>query len=181
MMQQVNIKQLAKISGFSISTVSKALNNCNEISDLTKSKIKDLAVHYNYVPNTDAIALRKKRTNTVAVFFPENQMGKYVPILQKIENEVRSKGFRLIVSQFGNKKSKCPPDTMITGIDSLVFFREGTEAEAPKSRFLYCNKNTPAIEYSFAPQNFENSENQENMGKLIGKNLVKMASLKQRN
>lgn len=42
MTSEVNMKQLSQMSGYSISTVSKALNDKNDISQETINKIKDL-------------------------------------------------------------------------------------------------------------------------------------------
>ena len=39
----INIKDVAKISGYSIGTVSKALNDYPDINEKTKQKIKDIA------------------------------------------------------------------------------------------------------------------------------------------
>lgn len=39
----ITLKELAKMEGVSVSTVSKALANSSEISDATKDKIKELA------------------------------------------------------------------------------------------------------------------------------------------
>ena len=46
-----NIKDLAKYCNVSISTVSYALNDSNEISEETKARIKAAAKDLNYVPN----------------------------------------------------------------------------------------------------------------------------------
>ena len=42
------LKELAKIAGVSVSTVSKALNDSNDIGDDTKQRIVDLAITYGY-------------------------------------------------------------------------------------------------------------------------------------
>ena len=63
----VTLKELSNLSGFSVSTVSKALNNKLDISIETRKAIKDIAKKHHYVPNNFAVALRVKRTQTVAV------------------------------------------------------------------------------------------------------------------
>ena len=47
----VTLKQLAKELNVSISTVSKALNNSEEIGEDTVRRVKELAKLYNYRPN----------------------------------------------------------------------------------------------------------------------------------
>ena len=50
-MKKSTIKDISKASGFSNSTVSKALNNSKEISKKTRDKIKNIANNLNYKPN----------------------------------------------------------------------------------------------------------------------------------
>ncbi|WP_084221520.1 LacI family DNA-binding transcriptional regulator [Winogradskyella sp. PG-2] len=54
----VTIKEISSLSGYSISTVSKALNNKLEISKATREIIKSIAKRHNYVPNNYAVSLR---------------------------------------------------------------------------------------------------------------------------
>lgn len=51
MKSKATLKELAKELGVSTSTVSKALSNSPEISELTKIKIKEFAQLKNYKPN----------------------------------------------------------------------------------------------------------------------------------
>lgn len=66
----MSLKQISNISGFSISTVSKALNGKSDISSKTKNVIKKIAQDYNYVPNYTALSLRRQKSNTLAVIVP---------------------------------------------------------------------------------------------------------------
>ena len=51
----VTLKQLAKKLNVSVSTVSKALNNSDEISLETISKVQNLAKELNYTRNKTAL------------------------------------------------------------------------------------------------------------------------------
>ena len=54
------IKDISKITGFSMSTVSKALNDKEDISDETKLIIRKAALDNNYKPNHYAVMLRRR-------------------------------------------------------------------------------------------------------------------------
>ncbi len=69
--KSINMIQLAKELGLSISTVSKALGDSHEISASTKKRVFDLAAKYNYKPNPFASNLRKKKGTQIAVIIPE--------------------------------------------------------------------------------------------------------------
>ena len=66
----VTLKQLAKQLNVSVSTVSKAINNNPEISQLTIDRVKKLAEYYNYRPNQVALNLKNNQTKTIGVIIP---------------------------------------------------------------------------------------------------------------
>lgn len=70
-MKGINMIQLAKELGLSVSTVSKALGDSYEISASTKKRVLDLAKQYNYKPNPFASSLRKKKSKQIAVIIPD--------------------------------------------------------------------------------------------------------------
>lgn len=105
MITSITLKEMAKLSGYSISTVSKALNDEHDISDLTKNKIKEIANIYNYIPNRQARALRNKKTNIIAVVLPKFCLKKYANILEGFEEEAQSRGYRIIICQYDDKNN----------------------------------------------------------------------------
>ena len=64
----VTIKDVAKESGYSVTTVSYALNDHAGIPSKTKEKIKDVAKKLNYVPSAYASSLKSKKSFNIGVF-----------------------------------------------------------------------------------------------------------------
>ena len=64
--KKINIKELAKKLGLSVSSVSRALNGYDNISQQTKDKIFKTAKKYNYFPDLNARRLASKKTDTIA-------------------------------------------------------------------------------------------------------------------
>ena len=64
-----NIKDIAELTGFSKSTISRYLNN-GSVSDKTKKKIKEAIDELGYVPNSYARNLKKTKTNIIGVIIP---------------------------------------------------------------------------------------------------------------
>ena len=58
-MEQITIKEVAKLCGVGVSTVSRAINNHPDINPETKQKILDIIKEYNYVPNNSARNLKR--------------------------------------------------------------------------------------------------------------------------
>ena len=53
------IKDIARISGYSIGTVSRVLNNKTDVSDKARSVIESVIREQNYQPNDNAKRLKK--------------------------------------------------------------------------------------------------------------------------
>jgi LacI family transcriptional regulator len=67
-----NIYELAKMTGYSVSTVSKALNNTGRISAETRKKILDKATEMNYVASYYAKTLSLKKSWIIGVIYSDN-------------------------------------------------------------------------------------------------------------
>lgn len=97
---RVNIYELAKATGFSSSTVSKALNNTGRISEKTKKIILEKARELNYVASYHAKALTQKKSWIIAVIFSDNLgIGLSHPhfsvILENFKQEVERSGYEV--------------------------------------------------------------------------------------
>lgn len=67
------IKDIANELGISVTAVSKALNDRDDISDELKVKVREVAEKLNYSPNTIAQRLVNKKSNTIGVFVLSRQ------------------------------------------------------------------------------------------------------------
>lgn len=57
----VTIKDIARESGYSVSTVSRVLNHRNDVSPDAKKKIEKVVAAYNFVPNNNAKHLKQSK------------------------------------------------------------------------------------------------------------------------
>lgn len=101
-----SIKEVSKKSGFSISTVSRALNGYDDVSLETKEKIMKIANELNYFPNAGARSLVKKTSNLVGVFFGDiNNSGFdhpfFLDVISALREELGEAGYDLVI--FANK------------------------------------------------------------------------------
>ncbi|MFC5046976.1 LacI family DNA-binding transcriptional regulator [Aquimarina hainanensis] len=71
MSKRITLKDISRLSGFSISTISKALHDDPDISFKTKRKIRELASVYNYVPNFLAKCLKDDTPNVIGISIPK--------------------------------------------------------------------------------------------------------------
>lgn len=93
-----NIKDVAKIAGCSISTVSYALNDDKRIPDVTAERIKKIANDIGYLPSAAARNLKKKNTRTVLVAISDFGGPVYHELLDGIHFEITKHNYTMIVS-----------------------------------------------------------------------------------
>ncbi len=69
-----SLKDISKICGVSVATVSKALNDHKDIGEDTKKYIKEVAKEIGYSPNLSARALKTNKTHGIGVLFVDDAM-----------------------------------------------------------------------------------------------------------
>jgi LacI family transcriptional regulator len=98
--QKVNINDIAKKTGLSISTVSRVLNGKAEqfrIGKKSQQKIKDAAKELNYIPNLFAANLRTGKSNTIALIVPSLSNPFFADLASMLNSELRRFGFTTII------------------------------------------------------------------------------------
>ena len=95
-MAKPTIIDISKATGFSKSTISKALNDSKEISRRTKEKIKNYARKINYKPNFYASHMRKKFIKNVAVIIPDILNFYFAKVLKGAQQEFFNKGYDMM-------------------------------------------------------------------------------------
>ncbi|MBT8185024.1 MAG: LacI family transcriptional regulator [Eudoraea sp.] len=96
MKRKITLKHIARELDVSISTVSKALKNSDEISRDTKEKVQAFAKLYNYKPNNIAISLKNKRTKNIGVLIPDIVHHFFTTVFRGIEKYANEKGYNVI-------------------------------------------------------------------------------------
>jgi LacI family transcriptional regulator len=69
---QVKLKDLAEKTGYSITTVSRALAGYSDVSKKTRQHILEIATSLDYQPHQVAQQLRNQRTQTLGMIIPAN-------------------------------------------------------------------------------------------------------------
>lgn len=96
MKRKITLKHIARELGVSISTVSKALKNSNEIGADTKEKVQAFAKLYNYRPNNLAISLKSRRTYNIGVVIPDIVHYFFTTVFRGIEQYSKKHGYNVI-------------------------------------------------------------------------------------
>lgn len=122
-----NIKELAKISGYSVGTISKALNDYPDISEKTRDKIKKLAQEIGYMPSSFGKSLVTKKSYSIGIVFEEQSgFGLSHPffgeILSVIKDELEKYGYDLLLmnKHIGNFVNSYLQHCIQKGVDGVI-------------------------------------------------------------
>lgn len=96
MKAKATLKQIAKELNVSVSTVSKALNDSPEISEQTKTRIKEYAKLKNYKPNVIGLNLKNRKTKTIGLIIPNILNSFFAKVFTGIEKVAEEKGYNVI-------------------------------------------------------------------------------------
>lgn len=114
---KVTIKDIAKKSGVSISTVSKIISGKYKydnvkISDETVKRVLRIAKENDYEPDFGARLLSTGKTYTIGIYFPKTN-GKgfsfnhyYAGLISSIEKEAVNNGYDILMINYGAYKNK---------------------------------------------------------------------------
>lgn len=68
---QVSIKDIARLSGVSVATVSRVINENGRFSEETRQKVVEVIQKYQYETNSIAKSLRMSKSQTIGVLVPD--------------------------------------------------------------------------------------------------------------
>ncbi len=110
-----SIKDVAKLAGVSISTVSRVLSGSPNVGNSTRQRVEQAIETIGYKPNLLAQGLRSKRGNLIGLVVPEIHHETFSRLIEYTEEEVRAQGYNLIT---GNTHGQ--PDSEDEFIQSLL-------------------------------------------------------------
>jgi LacI family transcriptional regulator/LacI family purine nucleotide synthesis repressor len=93
-----SLKEIAVACNVSVATVSKALNDHNDISEETKELVRKTAREMNYLPNAHARALKTNRTKNIGVLFEDEAKNGlthdfFAGVLDSFKRTVEKRGY----------------------------------------------------------------------------------------
>lgn len=133
----VQLKDVASRSGFSLSTVSKVLNNAKtevKVSDATKEKIRVAARELGYKPNHAARTLRMRQSSTIGVIARESSdISKQLAFAEKYASR---KGYELLMALVRSVESRdeCEIQRLVRrGVDGLLVLSPSLDQKNTKA------------------------------------------------
>jgi LacI family transcriptional regulator len=120
---KVSIKDLARLAGVSVATVTRALQDRPDVSRETKIRILELAREHNYRPNSLARSLVTSRTNTVGIIVPDLTNPFFPALVRGIESTLWQAGYTVFLgdTNYEMRKEKETVDELISRqVDGVI-------------------------------------------------------------
>lgn len=95
---EATIKDVAKLAGVSVATISRVLNNSAVVSPETAEKVNEAIKELNYRPNFLGRNLRKRETNVILALVPSTEQTYYSEILHGMQVEALNHGYDVFMS-----------------------------------------------------------------------------------
>lgn len=121
----IKLEDIAKETGFSISTVSRVLSNSSyRVSEPIREKVLRAAADMGYEPNIAARSLRTDRTNTVGILVDDLLSPFTPPIVRGIQDFLHEHGFLSLIvnSDWDPDQEQSAIKTLLSRpVDGIIF------------------------------------------------------------
>ena len=101
-----NMKEIAKIAGVSLGTVSHVLNNSAPVREPLRKRVMDAVDALGYQPSALARGLRLDKTNIIGMIIPDVTNPFFPAVVRGAEDIAFANGYRLILCNTDNDHSK---------------------------------------------------------------------------
>ncbi|TDW30581.1 LacI family DNA-binding transcriptional regulator [Cryobacterium psychrophilum] len=94
----VTIRDVARVAGVSISTVSRALANPEQVAEATRHQVQETARTMGYRPNRNARALITGRTGSIGLVVPDLENPFFGSICKGVQARARAAGYAVFIA-----------------------------------------------------------------------------------
>ncbi len=152
----MTIKDIAKLCQTSVATVSRVINNDQNVADSTRKKVLAVIEEHNFVPNSTGRNLRTQKSDKILVLLPTMANQFYSRILHGIEAKAEEAGINILVAVTNLEKStelKYLDMLHMKQVDGCISFFNTLEPEkitelAQKFPFVQCCEPTLGADVS---------------------------------
>lgn len=104
--KRITIKDIARLSGVSVATVSLVLNNRKGVSKETRFRVQAIAEKLNYTPSALARGLVTQKTKTIGLIVSDITDPFYAELVKGVEDSAFNMGYSLILCNSDNQANK---------------------------------------------------------------------------
>ncbi len=145
---QVTIYDIAKMANVSASTVSRVVNNKQNVSAKTRARILKLLAEHNYVPNEAARGLVTQSSHMIGVLLTDIRTTQHTQGVYFIERELSSQGYSCIIHNTGRDQQSWVhyvQELSQRKIEALILMGSIYQADAMRAAIALFLPNVPVV------------------------------------
>ena len=96
---KVTIKDIAKVCGVSVSTVSRVLNSRPDVSEEVRSRVLEAVEQYGYIPNNSARDLVRSQSDNIGVVVRGTGNLFFADMIKTVSAEIERSGYTMVLHQ----------------------------------------------------------------------------------
>ncbi|MFZ0134383.1 MAG: LacI family DNA-binding transcriptional regulator [Desulfobacterales bacterium] len=100
-MAKLNMADIARLSGVSLATVSRAIHTPDKVRDETRSKVLDAIREHNYIYNAAAADLSRRHSKVIGLLIPTTRSPVFAETILAIQEYCQSAGYAVILGNTG--------------------------------------------------------------------------------
>lgn len=153
---KVTLQDIATTSGYSVTTVSRALGGHSDVNEKTRHRIQRIAEELGYVPNQAARNLQSQKANAVALVIPLDEdfsNSFFMELLVSSAKRLASHEYNLLISaETPNDAELMSYQRLVAGghVDGIIVAR--VQVDDPRIAYLQ-SKHLPFVAYGHDDNN----------------------------
>ena len=138
----ITIYDIAKEANVSAMTVSRVINNADNVSDKTRRKVEAVIKKLNYVPNSSARSLVSKKTKILSLMVTDIANPFFTSVARGAEDKAMQMGYQLMLCNSDEnveKESKYIDMLISTRIDGALLAPANDASKKNIAKLVKCN------------------------------------------
>lgn len=109
----MTIKDIARLAGVSVSTVSRVLNERPDVSAENRQRVLSVIQEYNYIPNNSARDLVKTTSDNIGLIVKGISNPFYTDIIHAIESQINTRGCNMVMQHISTQENELTVGAMM--------------------------------------------------------------------
>lgn len=120
--KSITMKDVARVAGVSVGTVSRVINNEPGVKEATLEKVNAAIKELNYIPDVYARGMKKNKTETIALIIPTVWHPFFGEFAYHVEVELSKKNYKLLLCNISGPKRELDYLTMLqqNKVDGII-------------------------------------------------------------
>lgn len=121
--RSAGIRDVAKLAGVSISTVSRVLNNFHAVDAEVRQRVRDAVRALHYVPHSAARALSRRRSHTIGIVIPTIEDSIFAAQVAALQARAAELGYSVLIALSGfdlDVELQACKDLIESGVEGIM-------------------------------------------------------------